>query len=170
MGVETIQKNIGANNIKVHRMTKLPAVPSRHARLSSKLRVAIHARVTQGLTVTDACKKAGLSTAGWFKAMQRPAVLALCQEVQGKFVADTDGMRAHAKAIAITVALDLMQNSKDEKIRARMAEFLAGDGKAPSVSVSIDARQALPQASYAFIRPDDLDAPSRAIEGAPEGR
>lgn len=138
-------------------MTTPSVIPPRPSRLSSKLRVAIHARVTQGLTVTEACKKACLSTAGWFKAMQRPPVLAHLQEVQAKFVADADGMRAHAKTLAIAVAVDLMTNSKDEKIRARMAEFLAGDGKAPAVAVNIDARSIPAQGGYTYQRPADAD-------------
>ena len=134
-------------------MTNLPVIPprpSRLSRLSSKLRIAIHARVTQGLTVTDACKKAGLSTAGYFKAMQRPVVVEHLQEVQAKFIAETDQARAAAKRQAIVVAVDLMTNSKDEKIRARMAEFLAGDGKGPAVSINIDSRQAFPPTNYTF--------------------
>ena len=133
-------------------MTNLPR-PPRPSRLSSKLRIAIHARVTQGLTVTDACKKAGLSTAGYFKAMQRPVVVEHLQEVQAKFIAETDQARAAAKRQAIVVAVDLMKNAKSEAIRARMAEFLAGDGKAPAVQVSIDARQAFPPTIYTFTRP-----------------
>lgn len=142
-------------------------IPSGPSRLSAKLRIAIHARVTQGMTVTDACKKAGLSSAGYHKAMQRPAVLAHHQEVQNKFVAEADGMRAHGKVLAIAAALDLMQNAKSESIRARMAEFLAGDGKAPSVQVTIDARQ-VPSANYTYRRPITLDAPPRAVGGSPE--
>ena len=149
-------------------MTNLPR-PPRPSRLSSKLRIAIHARAVQGMSISDACKKAGLSTAGWFKAMQRPAVALYLQEVQSKFISEMDQARAHAKRQAIVVAVHLMNNSKDEKIRARMAEFLAGDGKGPAVQVSIDARQAFPAATYSFTRPDDLDALPGPVEGPPEG-
>ena len=43
-----------------------------------------------------------------------------------------------------------MENAKSETVRLRAAEFLVGDGKAPQVSVTVDAR---PSAGYAYIRP-----------------
>ena len=137
-------------------LSVLPPRPPRQSRLSEKLRVAIHARVTQGMTITDACNKAGLSTAGWFKAMQRPAVAEYVQEVKAKFVAEADQMRAHAKTLAIAEAVKLMTSSKDEKIRARMAEFLAGDGKTPAVAVNVDMRH-LPPANYTVTRPTVIE-------------
>jgi hypothetical protein len=48
------------------------------------------------------------------------------------------------------VALDLMLNAKSEAVRARMAEFLASDAKAPQVAVHIDARQS---AGYEYVPP-----------------
>ena len=70
------------------------------------------------------------------------------------------------------VAVDLMTNSKDKKIRARMAGFLAGDGKAIAVSVTNDARQPMQQPGYRFVRPDpgELEHPPRTLEGLPEGK
>jgi hypothetical protein len=49
-----------------------------------------------------------------------------------------------------------MRNAKSETIRARMAEFLAGDGKTPAVAVNIDAR-GLPPSNYTFTKPVTME-------------
>jgi NADH:ubiquinone oxidoreductase subunit D len=132
-------------------MVNLLELPSRPARLSSKLRAAIEATVTKGTTIVDACKVAGMSTQGYHKAMKRAAVRDYLETVQRRFVADTQANRALYKARAFEVALDLMLNAKSEAIRARMCEFLAGDAKVSPVSVHIDARQE--RGGYEFVRP-----------------
>jgi hypothetical protein len=83
--------------------------------------------------------------------MKRPAVRDYLESVQRRFVTGTDANRALYKARALEVAVDLMFNAKSEAIRARMAEFLAGDGKVSPVSVHIDARQN--RGGYEFVRP-----------------
>lgn len=132
-------------------MKNLVSLPSRPARLSPKLRAAIEARVTEGLSIVDACAKADMSPQGWHKAMKRPPVRDHLEEVQRRFVVETESRRAIYKARAFKVAMDLMLNAKSESVRARMAEFLAGDGKAPQVAVHIDARQE--RGGYEFVRP-----------------
>lgn len=120
-------------------------------RISRKLRQAIEIRVRKGATIAAACEEAGLSSAGWYKAMQRPAVIELLQDTQDRFVSEVNAGRAHMKARALKVAEDLMHNAKSENVRARMAEFLAGDGKAPQVAVHVDARSA--PRGYEMVRP-----------------
>jgi hypothetical protein len=115
-------------------MSKVIALQPRPARISAKLRSAIDLRVREGHTITEACGKAGLSTLGWHKAMKRPSVRGHLEEVQRRFVAESDAKRALYRARAFEVALDLMLNAKSEAIRARMAEFLASDGKAPQAA------------------------------------
>ena len=134
-------------------MTMAPvfALPALPARLSAELRTAIEARVTEGLSIVEACAKAGLSRAGWHKAMKRPAVRDHLEEVQRRFVTESEAKRSLYRAKAFEVALDLMLNAKSEAVRARMAEFLAGDGKAPQVAVHIDARQE--RGGYEFVPP-----------------
>ena len=120
-------------------------------RISAKLRLAIDIRVRKGCTITEACEGAGISPAGWHKAMKRPAVQALLQNVQQRFVSEVNAGSAHRKAQALKVAVDLMHNAKSETVRARMAEFLAGDGRAPQVSVHVDAQGA--PTGYEMARP-----------------
>lgn len=145
-------------------MTNLHALPAPTARISSKLRVAVEAHVTEGLTIVDACARAGMSRQGFHKAMKRPAVIDFVEAVRRRFVTSVEGNRALYKARALEVALDLMLNAKSESIRARMVEFLAGDGKAPAVAVHIDARQE--HGGYEYVRPGqrvvEIEAPSEA--------
>lgn len=133
-------------------MKQMVALPSRPARLSTKLRAAIEARVTGGLSIVEACTKAGLSPQGWHKAMKRPSVRDHLEAVQRRFVAESDAKRALYRARAFEVALDLLLNAKSEAIRARMAEFLASDGKAAQVAVHVDART-VDRGGYEFVRP-----------------
>lgn len=131
-------------------MTVKPSEPKK-PRISKKVRQAIDIRVRKGVTITEACVEAGLSPAGWYKAMKRPAVIELLQDTQDRFVSEVNAGSAHRKAQALKVAVDLMHNAKSETVRARMAEFLAGDGKVPQVSVHVDARTA--PRGYEMARP-----------------
>ncbi|GHE05553.1 hypothetical protein U879_03570 [Defluviimonas sp. 20V17] len=149
-------------------MTKpLAIVQPRPSRLSAKLRRAIELRVTEGRTIADACAEAGISPQGWYKAMKRPAVRDHLEEVQRRFVAEVDANRGLIKAQALQVALELMLHAKSESIRARMAEFLASDGKAPQVSVNIDARQG---GGYEYRRPGQrvVEIEEEPISSEPE--
>ncbi|WP_171131265.1 MULTISPECIES: hypothetical protein [unclassified Ruegeria] len=132
-------------------MPKLTTVPAAKPRISSKLRKAIELRIRNGLTIEKACAEAGLSPAGYYKAMKRPAVKEHLEEVQHAYIQEAEQLRSLAKTRAIEVALDLMHNAKSETIRARMAEFLASEGKTPQVAVHVDARQA-PQ-GYEYVKP-----------------
>ncbi|WP_132462134.1 hypothetical protein [Rhodovulum marinum] len=93
-----------------------------------------------------------MSKNGFHKALKRPAVQDYMQEVQRAFVAEVEASRAVYKARALEAALELMQNAKSEAVRARMVEFLAGDGKAPQVAVHVDARQV---GGYEYPRPGE---------------
>ena len=128
-----------------------PATPPK-PRLSAKLRQAIELRVRGGKQIKEACQEAGLSQSGWHKAMQRPAVQEHLQAVQERFVTELEARRTAYKAEALEAARHLMMTAKSEAVRARMIEFLAGDGKAPQVAVNIDARQQSPK-TYDFARP-----------------
>ena len=92
--------------------------------------------------------------------ISRPAVRDLLEAERLRFIAEADGMRAWAKTRVIEVALDLMLTAKNEAVRARMAEFLASDGRAPSMAIHVDARQAAPAHGYQYRRPPNLDGPS----------
>ena len=122
-------------------MSKVHAFPTPAPRISAKVRDAVEFRVREGLSIAVAAEKAGLSRNGFAKALKRPAVQDLVRQVQEVFVIESEAARAVFKAQALEVALDLMLNAKSESVRARMVEFLAGDGKNPHVAVHVDARQ-----------------------------
>ncbi len=133
-------------------MSKVIALPARPARLSLKLRRAIDLRIREGRTITDACAEAGMSPQGFHKAMKRQSVRDLVEDVQRRFVAEVEAQRSIYKARAFEVALDLMLNAKSESVRARMAEFLASDGRVgQQVNVHVDARTV--GGGYEFVRP-----------------
>lgn len=137
-------------------MANLIPLPPRPSRISAKLRRAIDLRVTDGLSIAEACQRAGLSTAGWHKAMKRAVVRDLLQEAEQRFVASVGSRRAQLQARALEVAYDLMMNAKSEAVRARMCEFLAADAKVSPVAVHIDARSVQPS-GYTYRRPSALD-------------
>ena len=110
-------------------MTHIVQIENKPPRLSSKLRQAIEGRVRRGVSISAACEEAGLSTAGWHKAMKRPAVQDHLRGVQERFVAEVEASKSLYKAQALDAARDLMLNAKSQTVRARMVEFLAGDGK-----------------------------------------
>ena len=93
------------------------------------------------MTIGAACESAGISTARYFKAMKRTAVQDHYDAEAVRYIHETAALRVSAKARAIEVALHLMQNAKSESVRARMAEFLASEDKAPQIAVHVDARQ-----------------------------
>lgn len=133
-------------------MTQLKALPAPKPRISSKLRKAIDLRIRQGLSINKACLEAGISQSGYHKAMKRPAVQDHYQKTQLNYVREVEELKTLGKARAIEVAIYLMLNAKSETVRARMAEFLAGDGKTPTVAVHVDARQ-IGGAGYEYVRP-----------------
>jgi predicted DNA-binding protein (UPF0251 family) len=135
-------------------MSKIVTIaPQRPVRMSQKLRDAIRLHVTEGLSVTDACAKARVSRAAWYKAMKRPVVQDVLSDTRRDFVETADAKKAFLKVKALEVAFDLMMNSKSEAIRARMVEFFAADAKVSPVAVHIDARQA--PGGYVYKRPDE---------------
>lgn len=134
-------------------MSKAPSTRNeRPPRISTKVRAAVDARVCQGLSIAAAAEAAGMSRNGFAKALKRPAVQEHLRQVQEAFVAETEASRAVYKARALEAALDLMQNAQSETVRARMIEFLAGDGKSPQIAVQVDARPHFGGA-YEYVRP-----------------
>ena len=133
-------------------MPKVLAIPARPVRISAKLREAIRLHVTEGKAIAAACEAAGMSRAGYHKAMKRVVVRDLVEDVQRRFVLEVEARRGVYKARAFEVALDLMMSAKSEAVRARMAEFLASEGRVgQQVNVHVDARTI--GGGYEFVRP-----------------
>ncbi|MGR3660325.1 MAG: hypothetical protein ACU0CA_03930 [Paracoccaceae bacterium] len=137
--------------------------PIKQPRISVKLRKAINLRIRQGMSISRACEKASISEAGYYKAMKRPAVLEHHEDVKNRFVSEVEAQRASYKARAFEVAMDLMGNAKSETIRARMAEFLASEGKGASANVAVQVNNNA-AGGYEYVRPGQTVV---EIEGEP---
>jgi hypothetical protein len=134
-------------------MSKIHSLPAPKARISTKVRKAVEARVRQGASIAAAAKHAGMSRNGFAKALFRQPVQEYLRKTQETYVIEVEASRAVFQARAFEVALELMTTAKSEAVRARMAEFLATGGKAGgSVNVHVDARQ-MPIAGYEYVRP-----------------
>ncbi|WP_309667239.1 helix-turn-helix domain-containing protein [Tabrizicola sp.] len=138
-------------------MTNIIPLPSPKPRISAKLRQAVHLMARNGLTQTAAAEVAGLSRQGLCKALKRLEVLALVEQIRASLTTEAARLREFGRVAALEVAIDLLINSKDEKIKARMVEFLAGDGKTVPVAVHIDARlEMAPATGYRYRKPTGL--------------
>lgn len=134
-------------------MTHLRALPAPKPRISEKIRLAIGARVRQGLSITAAAEAAGMSRNGLAKALRRVAVQEHEQAMREAFVAETAASRALVAALALKVALDLLQNAKSEAVRARMVELLIAHlPDAPQLPASAPNR-APGAGGYTYSRP-----------------
>jgi hypothetical protein len=136
----------------------LQAEPS--PRIGAALRKAIDLRVKEGVTILEAAKRAGLSEAGWHKAMKRQAVQEHIQNVQAEYIQEVEALKAGYKARAFAVAADLMENAKSEAIRMRAVEFFAGGPSAPTVNVQVN--NAAP--GYTYSRPRDRASTSESTQ------
>jgi hypothetical protein len=134
------------------RLSNLRPLHAPPPRLGTALRRAIDQRIRKGATIPEACREAGLSSAGWHKAMKRPAVQDHVRAAQAAFLAESDDLRAFARRRAIEVALDLMMIAMSDSIRTRLAEFLVADAKVSPVAVHVDART-VKAPGYACVRP-----------------
>lgn len=129
-------------------MTTLPA---RKPRISSKVRAAIELRVRKGLSIEAAANAAGLSRNGLSKALKRPEVDRLLAETQERFVTEVSSQRALLRAHACEVASEMLESTTDDRVRLKLIELLMSDGKAPAVSVNVDARTG--SGGYEYLRP-----------------
>jgi hypothetical protein len=138
-------------------MSKIVSLPPPKPRISDKVRKAVNLMARNCVSQTTAAEMAGLSRQGLGKALKRPEVFALVAQARANLIDEAAHLREIGRVAALEAGLDLMLYSTDEKIKARMVEFFAGDGKGAGVAVHIDARQQIaPVAGYQYTRPSDL--------------
>ncbi len=122
-------------------MSNLRSSRPRPARISSRVRAAVQARVRKGLSIAEAAKAAGLSRGGFDKALRRPAVQHLIRETQEGMVREVDHLRAVMRVRALEEARTILEGGS-ENAKLRVIEMLLREGKAQTeVSVHVDARQ-----------------------------
>lgn len=119
-------------------------------KLSRKMRRAIHLRVWEGMKVTEAIRAAGVTESGWYRALERPHVVALLEQEKSKYIQQVDLLRSRHKARAIEIAAELMESASSEAVRMRAVEFLAGEmQKGPSVTIN----NTINSGGYEYARP-----------------
>jgi hypothetical protein len=130
----------------------LPQGPAQ-LRIGKPMRLAFKLRVEEGLTIKEACARAGVSEAGWHKAMTKPAARDLYERIELQFIQTIERRRATYKARAIEVAADLMERGQSEAVRMRAVEFFAGESKQALVNITLPGTEP-PATGYRYTRPD----------------
>lgn len=141
--------------------TTLPA--ARPSRMSEKLRRAIDLRIRKGLTITAACREAGLSPQGWHKAMQRAETRLFVAELQKRMLDEANTRRAALRLVALETAAELLTaEGTSDTAKIRLIEILLAEGKpSASVNVSVDARSQVAHqpGGYVYRRPSNSEFP-----------
>ena len=135
---------------------------ARKGRISPQMREAIRLRVIDDLTLDQAAERAGVSVAGICKALKQPHVIAFAEQVQWQYIQDVTARRSFLKAKALKVAEELLTKAQSEQVRARMVEFLSGEGRQPLVNVQVSAAE---RGVYAYTKPRDITPPPDSASG-----
>lgn len=120
-------------------------------RIAPKLRAAMKLRIEDGLTIKEACLRAGYSEAGWHLAMKRPIVQVEYEQAELAYIQAQERTFKRHRARAVTVAAELMETAQSEAVRMRAVEFFRGESKQPTVAVQINNS---PAGGYVYARPD----------------
>lgn len=128
------------------------------------------------LTVSDACRAAGLAPATWYAALKRPIGQETLAAMQQRWIKQVDSQRALYRAEAIQVARDIMHNDPNANTRLKAVEFLARDPERHGgLTVNVQQNNAPGAPGYEYSRPASAHADngsaaigSQAIEDARE--
>lgn len=140
--------------------------PARPSRLSASLKRAIELRIKKGITITDACAAAGISTQAYHKAQRRAEVRLYADDVRKRLLDEAAGRRDALRLEALEVAAKLLKEASSETVKVRLIEILLNEGRASaSVNVNVDASTRVaqqPVVGYTYTRPAHM------IDGTPE--
>lgn len=124
------------NGKPAHPAPERPATP----RMSAKVRKAVALIATEGKTVNDAARGAGMNPSALSRALHRPGMQEYLEEQKAQFCLEVDQLKGQVRRVAILEGLSLLKTAKSEAVKARMVEFFAGDPKAgTSVNVTVNA-------------------------------
>jgi hypothetical protein len=132
---------------------------ARKGRISARVRHAVTLKVEKGLTGEQCAALAGLSNAGFWKAWKQPHVQALYESLKHEYIMRVMDRKPLLKARAYEVAEELMGPDQPPAVRARMVEFIAGEGRGPAVAVQINNA---PAHGYTYRRPDTVSEVDKA--------
>jgi hypothetical protein len=130
-----------------------PAGAAKPLKIRAALSRALDVIAIEGQTQREAARRAGMSEWALSKALAKPHVSAELEQRRAQAAMGIEAIKGVAKASAYRVGLDLMHNSPDDKVRARMVELFAGETKQALVNVHVSAPQE-PATGYRYRRPD----------------
>lgn len=133
-------------------------------RISAAVKKAIDLRTRKGLMWKDAAKRAGISYQAIHKARQLPHVQEYEQQQKRQYVQDVESLSEIHKARALEIARELMEQTEDKNVRARMVEFFRREPKSAGVSVTV-TNNVTHGKGYEYLPPG---AHMVAIEGTAE--
>jgi predicted secreted protein len=148
-----------------------PIVPGdnrqRKRRISPEILRAIEIVATEGLPTLRAAERVGVHPVTLYKAFAKPHIKAVLEQRKADGMQDLEAIKGLSKVAAYRVGLDLMHNSPDHKVRAKMVELFAGETRQPTVAVQINNA---PAQGYTYRRADHPSAPDDAqvIDGQAE--
>lgn len=148
--------------IRTTKTGKVPALAPQGGaspRISQKIRLAIDAIATLGLSQREAARRAGLHEVSLSKALAKPHVKAALDERKAQAAMEADRLKGIARSIAIEEGIRLMTQAQSEAVRAKMVEFFAGEPRGAGVVVQVNNPAPV---GYAYRRPDSA---SEAIDG-----
>jgi lambda repressor-like predicted transcriptional regulator len=133
-------------------------------KLRAKLSRALDVIAVQGQTQREAARRAGIHEDSLSRALARPEVKRELERRQAEAALSLTALQGMAKASAIRVGLDLMHNSADDRVKARMVELFAGEARQAGVAVQVNVPQFH---GYAYHRPDTVSEAdmAQAIDG-----
>jgi hypothetical protein len=101
------------------------------------------------------------------RALGKPHIAAELERRKAEAALSLDVLKGVAKASAYRVGIDLMHNSPDHKVRAKMVELFASEARQPTVAVQINNS---PAQGYLYRKTDQASGQDDAqvIEGKAE--
>lgn len=130
---------------------KTPAPPAKFRPLSAKMAAAIRMTVEQGLTGDEAAKRAGLSSAGYWKGNKTPPALEYRKALINSIMTGETELKARAKAIAINQAITMLQGETSEATKLKLVELLTREASTPAAAVQVNVSNST---GYEFARPN----------------
>lgn len=147
----------------------IPVVPQ-PPKMRAPLKEAVSLIVHKGLTQRDTAKRVGMNETSLGRALAKPHIAAWVEYQKTLFAIDMAQLKDRAKAIAINVGIDLLNNATSEQVKARMVELFTSEpkpGSAVNVQVNVDrgGYEFIPKGSRLVDITPHTDAPSGEDDG-----
>lgn len=124
----------------------------RQRRISPKVRTALELKVKEGIPWAKAAQRAGMSEAGIHKARKATHIQEEFERIKGQYINEIEASAGLHKARALEVARELLDESNSDTVKARMVEFLRGEGK-PQTQITVQNQVNVGAGGYEFVPP-----------------